>query len=184
MKARGWRFASPCADEAIIRVSATANTNSPGLVPPPPLVLPHPREDAPCVTFRLVVAPLRGPGRSPVLPFACCVGSLLSVGRCGRCSCWCRFRVCGAQRLVCWDCAECAPLSFPGGGVFPGVGQDKEGGGGVGQIHIQMTKVSVTTIETRFGTETALPARAQGKVSHEGSVLPFACLHHQSFFMR
>ena len=45
----------------------------------------------PCVTFRLVVAPLRGPGRSPVLPFACCVGSLLSVGRCGRCSCWCRF---------------------------------------------------------------------------------------------
>ena len=31
----------------------------------------------PCVTFRLVVGPLRGPGRSPVLPFACCVGSLL-----------------------------------------------------------------------------------------------------------
>ena len=27
---------------------------------------------------------LRGPGQSPVLPFACCVGSLLSVGRCGR----------------------------------------------------------------------------------------------------
>ena len=51
----------------------------------------------PCVTFRLVVAPLRGPGRSPVLPFACCVGSLRSVGRCGRCSCWCRFRVRGAQ---------------------------------------------------------------------------------------
>ena len=51
----------------------------------------------PCVTFRRVVAPLRGPGRSPVLPFACCVGSLLSVGRCGRCSCWCRFRVRGAQ---------------------------------------------------------------------------------------
>ena len=45
------------------------------------------------MTFRLVVAPLRGPGRSPVLPFACCVGSLLSVGRCGRCSCWCRFSV-------------------------------------------------------------------------------------------
>ena len=47
---------------------------------------------SPCVTFRLVVAPLRGPGQSPVLPFACCVGSLRSVGRCGRCSCWCRFR--------------------------------------------------------------------------------------------
>ena len=55
--------------------------------PPPP----------PCVTFRLVVAPLRGPGQPPVLPFACCVGLLLSVGRCGRCSCWCRFRVHGAQ---------------------------------------------------------------------------------------
>ena len=25
----------------------------------------------PCVTFRLVVAPLQGPGQSPVLPFAC-----------------------------------------------------------------------------------------------------------------
>ena len=55
--------------------------------PPPP----------PCVTFRLVVISLRGPGQSPVLPFACCVGSLRSVGRCGRCSCWCRFRVGGAQ---------------------------------------------------------------------------------------
>ena len=64
---------------------------------------------APCVTFRLVVAPLRGPGRSPVRPFACCVGSLLSVGRCGRCSCWCRFRVRGAQYLVCWDCAPPPP---------------------------------------------------------------------------
>ena len=52
---------------------------------------------APCVTFRRVVASLRGPGRSPGLPFACCVGSLLSVGRCGRCSCWCRFHVHGAQ---------------------------------------------------------------------------------------
>ena len=52
---------------------------------------------APCVTFRRVVAPLRGPGQAPGLPFACCVGSLRSVGRCGRCSCWCRFRVRGAQ---------------------------------------------------------------------------------------
>ena len=55
--------------------------------PPPP----------PRVTFRRVVAPLRGPEQSPVLPFACCVASLLSVGRGGRCSCWCRFRVRGAQ---------------------------------------------------------------------------------------
>ena len=71
------QWAPPAADESTI----------PWLLAKPP----------PCVTFRLVVAPLRGPGRSPVLPFACCVGSLLSVGRCGRCSCWCRFRVRGAQ---------------------------------------------------------------------------------------
>ena len=55
------------------------------------------------MTFRRVVVPLRGPGQSPVLPFACCVGSLLSVGHCGWCSCWCRFRVRGAQWSVCWD---------------------------------------------------------------------------------
>ena len=52
---------------------------------------------SPCVTFRLVDVPLRGPGQSPILPFACCVGSLRSVSRCGRCSCRCRFRVRGAQ---------------------------------------------------------------------------------------
>ena len=62
---------------------------------------------APCVTFRRFVVSLRGPGQSPVLPFACCVGSLLSVGRCGRCSCWSRFRVSGAQSLVCQGCAGC-----------------------------------------------------------------------------
>ena len=56
----------------------------------------------PRVTCRRVVVSLRGPGQSPVLPFACCVGSLLSVGRCGRCSCWCRFCVRGAPWLVCW----------------------------------------------------------------------------------
>ena len=50
----------------------------------------------PRVTVRRVVVPLRGPGQSPVLPFARCVGSLRSDGRCGRCSCWCRFRVRGA----------------------------------------------------------------------------------------
>ena len=69
-------------------------------VNPPPL----------CVTFRLVVAPLRGPGQSPVLPFACCVGSPLSVGRCSRCSCRCRFRVRGAQWLVCWGCDGCGRM--------------------------------------------------------------------------
>ena len=62
----------------------------------------------PCVTFRRVVVSLRGHGQSPVLPFACCVGSLRAVGRCGRCSCWCHFRVRGAQRLVCRGCAGCA----------------------------------------------------------------------------
>ena len=62
---------------------------------PPPL----------CVTFRWVVISLRGPGQSPVLPFACCVGLLLSVSRCGRCSCWCRFHVRRAQWLVCQGCA-------------------------------------------------------------------------------
>ena len=36
------------------------------------------------MTLRRVVASLQGPGQSPVLP----VGSLLSVGRCGRCSCF------------------------------------------------------------------------------------------------
>ena len=62
------------------------------------------------MTFRRVGAPLRGPGQSPVLPFACCVASLRSVGRCGRCSRWCRIRVRGAQRLVCWGCAECGMM--------------------------------------------------------------------------
>ena len=86
-----------------------------GGVPPPTVVshsntaLSEPLEGShsnpkhnPRLTFRLVVVSLRGLGQSPVLPFACCIGLLLSVGRCGRCSCWCRCRVCGAQWLVCW----------------------------------------------------------------------------------
>ena len=64
----------------------------------------------PRVTCRGVVVSLRGPGQSPVLPFACCVGSLQSVGRCGRCSCWCRCRVRGAQWSVCWGCAGCGGM--------------------------------------------------------------------------
>ena len=47
----------------------------------------------------------RGPGQSPVLPFAGCVASLCSHGRCGPCSCWCRFRVRGAQWLAHRGCA-------------------------------------------------------------------------------
>ena len=78
---------------------------SPVLVPPPPLVKATPLSLVPCAhweAYPLCDIPsgccsFTGPGRSPVLPFACCVGSLLSVGRCGQCSCWCRFRVCGAQ---------------------------------------------------------------------------------------
>ena len=73
------------------------------LTPPPP-----------CATSLRVAVSLRGPGQSPVLPFACCVGSLRSVGRCGRCSRWCRCRVRGAQcwcagaALVAAGCAVCA----------------------------------------------------------------------------
>ena len=77
----------------------------------------------PCVTFRRVVAPSRGPGQSPGLPFACCVGSLRSVGRCGRCSCWCRFRVRGATSSWCVGavlnvagcdgCASAGPNNWP-----------------------------------------------------------------------
>ena len=87
--------------------SETATCRSPTT---PLLVAPPPPPPPPRATFRLVVAPLRGPGQSPVLPFACCVGSLRSVGRCGRCSCWCRFRVRGAQWLVCPGCAGCGGM--------------------------------------------------------------------------
>ena len=62
--------------------SNISTRNSPALPDRPAFTI-----DPPCVTFRLVVVSLRGPGQSPVLPFACCVESLLSVGRCGRYSC-------------------------------------------------------------------------------------------------
>ena len=70
---------------------APRRTSEGGLLPPPP-----PRA-APRVTFRRVAVSLRGPGQSPVLPFACCAGSMLSDGRCGRCSMWYRFCISGAQ---------------------------------------------------------------------------------------
>ena len=74
-----------------------------GVTPPPPAVHGHSNTSLPpCVTFTRVVVSLRGRGQSPVLPFACCVGSLLSVGRCGRCSFWCRFRISPAQWLAYW----------------------------------------------------------------------------------
>ena len=62
---------------------------------------------APCVTFRRGAVSLRGPGQSPVLPFACCVGSLCFVGRRGLCPRWRRFRVRRAQWLVCRGCVRC-----------------------------------------------------------------------------
>ena len=95
----------------------------------------------PRVTCRRVAAPLRGPGQSPVLPFACCVGSLRSVGRCGRCSCWCRFRFCGAPSRGCAGCGGMgrlrvsgpptnrwpqAPLGLGGQGGVDGVPQPAE----------------------------------------------------------
>ena len=72
----------------------------------------------PCVTFRLVVAPLRGPRQSPVLPFACCVGLLLSVGRCGRCSCCppppprpsVLYPTCTARGRYCLNTSGCGKL--------------------------------------------------------------------------
>ena len=69
---------------------------------PPPLQVRKGRPrcssaEPPCVTFRRVAVSLRGPGQSPDLPFACCVGSLHFLSRCGRCSCWCCFRVRGAH---------------------------------------------------------------------------------------
>ena len=60
---------------------------------------------APCVTFRRVTVSLRGPGQSPVLPFACCVGSLPFVGCSSLCSCWCCCRVRRGPSLVYWGCA-------------------------------------------------------------------------------
>ena len=82
--------------------------------PPPPRAL-DPRGNipkatvpsTPCVTFCLVADSLWGGGQSAVLPFTCCIGLLLSVGRCSRCSCWCCFSVHGAQWLVCQGCAGC-----------------------------------------------------------------------------
>ena len=61
-------------------------------VPPASVISPPPR-----VTFRRVAVSLQGTGQSPVLPSACCVGSMRSDGRCGRCSLWRCFRVSGAQ---------------------------------------------------------------------------------------
>ena len=50
-----------------------------------------------CVTFLRVAVSLRGPRQSPVLPFTCCVDSMLSDGRCGRRSLWRHFRASGVQ---------------------------------------------------------------------------------------
>ena len=88
-----------------------------GITPPPPL----------CVTFRRAAGSLQGPGRSPVRPFACCVGALRSVGRCGRCSCWCCFRIHGAQWFgvpgLCWSRRRlCVSVVCSGGNCAWGQG--------------------------------------------------------------
>ena len=104
-----------CAAHSSRCVTPSVHCSPPGLPP----AFPLPSSHTPRVTFRRVVAPLRGPGQSPILPFTCCVGSLRSVGRCGRCSCWCRFRVRGAQWSVpfsgCQDRATSCPR-WTGGG--------------------------------------------------------------------
>ena len=83
----------------------------------------------PCVTFRLVVVPLRGPGQSPILPFACCVGLLLLpaaaagalagvVSAFAEPSSWCVGAVLNVE--WCAVCASAAPNSCRiGGGVWP-----------------------------------------------------------------
>ena len=85
----------------------------------------------PCVRLHRVAVSLRGPGRSPVLPFACCVETLHFVGRCGRCFYWRRFRIRGAQWSVClglcWLCAGAlcslaVPSSWRTGGCAGGYG--------------------------------------------------------------
>ena len=58
----------------------------------------------PCVTSRRVAIYLQGPRHSPVLPFACCIGSMLFDGCGGQCYLWCPFRI-GAARLAHWGCA-------------------------------------------------------------------------------
>ena len=89
------RFASersqtrPDAEQGRIRQTRGQGTHEcgPGPVPRACLTRGGGGGWSPCVTFRPAAVSFRGPGQSPVLPFACCVGLLLSVGRCGRCSC-------------------------------------------------------------------------------------------------
>ena len=72
-----WRVVSRCLATAPwgVRRCALHHRHCPH--PPGTDIVPP----SPSVTFRLVVAPLRGPGRSPVLPFACCVRSGLKSRR-------------------------------------------------------------------------------------------------------
>ena len=78
----------------------------------------------PCVTFRRVAVSLRGPGQSPVLPFACCVGCCVlsaaaAAARAGVISAfaeprgWCAGAVLVAAGAV---CALAVPSSWRTGG--------------------------------------------------------------------
>ena len=89
-------------------LSCTGPQTPPLLVLPPQQWTMIPPDPPPCVTLRRVAVCLRGPRQSPVLLFACCVGSLRFVGCCGRCSCWYCFRVRGAPSLACRGCAGCS----------------------------------------------------------------------------
>ena len=61
---------------------------------------------APCATLRPLVVSLRGPGRSPVLPFAECAGSALSAQPQGGRVLVC---LCGTPYSVCCGCGWCPP---------------------------------------------------------------------------
>ena len=60
---------------------------------------------APCVTFRRAAVSLWSAGQSPVLPFACCVGSLRSDGRCILCGVVSTLAEPSSWRT--WGCAVC-----------------------------------------------------------------------------
>ena len=87
----GFRLRAPVVPPKLLNIF-TIGTFSEGWCSSGPLNPPTP---TPCVTFRRIVVPLRSLDSHPFFPSH--AASLLSVGRCGRCSCWCRFRVRGAQ---------------------------------------------------------------------------------------
>ena len=79
------------------------------IFPTPPLR----RRGSHCVTFRRAAVSLRGPGQSPFLPFACCVGLLRSDGRRGLCSfCGVASAFAGPSSWRTGGCAGCCGGRF------------------------------------------------------------------------